>query len=46
MALAANFIFIIGVVAVLSELLRTSNTSMVIDSTSNLLSSTIKAAKG
>ena len=45
-ALIGNFFFILAAIAIIAELIRPgSNTKPVIDSTSNLISSSIKAAK-
>lgn len=46
MAVAGNFIFILGVIAVIAELVRKgSQTAPVVNSLSGLLSNSIKAAK-
>jgi hypothetical protein len=45
-SLVANFLFIIGAIAILSQLISSkSNTSGVVNSLSNLLTNSIKAAK-
>ena len=44
--LAANFLLIIGTIAILSQLLnKSNNTSGVINSLSDLLTNSVKAAK-
>jgi hypothetical protein len=46
LGLVANFLFIIGALAILNQLLRPgNNTSGVVNSLSNLLTNSIKAAK-
>ena len=46
LALVGNFLFLIGAIAILSQLLnKNSNTSGVINSLSSLLTNSVKAAK-
>lgn len=46
MAVVGNFIFFLGAIAIISELVRPgSNTAPVLNSLSGLLSNSIKAAK-
>jgi len=46
LGLVGNFLLIIGVIAILSQLLsKSSNTSGVVNSLSDLLTNSIKAAK-
>lgn len=47
MAVVANFLWFLGVISILAVLLRPhSQTTGAINSTSNLISNSIKAAKG